>query len=929
MTGQYFPGGFCDVRWAPGGWVLASADGLTLYVWLMDSLGLSQQLTASLPEPILYTRVAATTDGTIIVVGQAHETGRLILARAGAMGPFIVDALDRYVFGQNGVQVHPIASNAVEISQVSAVDTWARGYATRSGVVTFHPLPMPDALPEGTTQGFADVDRETDEVRWVDLQRGAVPGLVLPTEAPPYWIGQAAADPPRLLVVGSDGVARVVYEGLAYEPYCDTAADGRFVCCARTALGAWSAVLTPAEIAVLPPADAEPEPPETEPPSEVLPPAVTIVDYQPREGTSPLRVYATWSPEAHSGPIDLLEWLTRPLAQSSWSVVATNPPSDPDHTFVLTDVGAHELALRARGPGGVAQTGVERLVTVTSPVIPELPEPTPEPPPMPYRDLPHVGNDEIADLSAHMYPVLASHDNDINALLRDGLYYARGYYACCGNGQNHATAMANVMPVVNAWANYPDGFEGNAPVVQMSFEELESLVARLRAVYQAIEKWESLADQDKLRDWIYYLGDGIDQGTYLRARNEGYSHGLAVDVVENTVYMDFGHDPPHGDIEPDGDPPFPIGGESGRAPGFAGRVRVEGRLWKNDLGIFRPVFCSHLIGLSDSVDPAPLLDWIQAQGFNGTRVFGGYLSWTQQTAESARARLPGFLEACLNRGLYCEVTAITDSGESAYDVEQHVREIGQMCLSYPNALLEIANEPYHSTQRDAIHDFNYLRQLRALAPAEVCCALGACEVDEDLDPAYAEGANYVTRHLDRSRDHWNMVRRVRELENVSNENDMPVANDEPIGADESDQEGRRCADPAIFYTMGLLNRIFEVGGNFFCEDGRYSRVPGPRQQECATAFLRGSLLVPTAAKLDFMNATWDGSPIADAAFEGEGDLLIRGYSGVEGNHGWSGLVGIRRGTDGGVVWGWPDRVLIDGYDSGCDDRLCQVCEVSR
>ena len=151
------------------------------------------------------------------------------------------------------------------------------------------------------------------------------------------------------------------------------------------------------------------------------------------------------------------------------------------------------------------------------------------------------------------------------------------------------------------------------------------------------------------------------------------------------------------------------------------------------------------------------------------------------------------------------------------------------------------------------------------------------------------GGSFVTAHLDRGRDKWNQVRRVRELAVLGDTTRKPVVNNEPIGAAESSQAGRRESDPAFFFCMGALNRVFEVGGVFHSEAGLNGALPGPVQQACAEAFVEGSRIVPADDRLVFKNATWADSPVVKARFD---DTIIRAYTGVGGSAAWTVLVGL-------------------------------------
>ena len=168
---------------------------------------------------------------------------------------------------------------------------------------------------------------------------------------------------------------------------------------------------------------------------------------------------------------------------------------------------------------------------------------------------------------------------------------------------------------------------------------------------------------------------------------------------------------------------------------------------------------------------------------------------------------------------------------------------------------------------------------------------GAGPDDESLEYA---GREANAAHLDRGRDPWNMVRRVREIYGLSEQNSLPSTNQEPIGAGEVDEPGSRLSDPAIFLTMGALGRLFDVLSIFHSDDGLQSTRLGPVQLSCAQAFGRGFRAWPTADELQYRNAGHSGSPVKTANF----DKVIRVYSGVAPD--WRSALTVALGIQGSL-----------------------------
>lgn len=113
-------------------------------------------------------------------------------------------------------------------------------------------------------------------------------------------------------------------------------------------------------------------------------PTITILSYD-KTVTVGQPVYAV--AQLGGGPATTIQWLYRQQGHHAWLTAALNPATDTDHHFTFSNVaGVYEIAAAVAGPGGNAQTGVIRLVTVVAAPIPApapTPEPTPEPTPTP------------------------------------------------------------------------------------------------------------------------------------------------------------------------------------------------------------------------------------------------------------------------------------------------------------------------------------------------------------------------------------------------------------------------------------------------------------------------------------------------------------------------------------------------------------------
>lgn len=340
-----------------------------------------------------------------------------------------------------------------------------------------------------------------------------------------------------------------------------------------------------------------------------------------------------------------------------------------------------------------------------------------------------------------------------------------------------------------------------------------------------------------------------------------------------------------------------------------------------------PRWISHLSALRpdrSAEDWHAFFDWAGAAGFYGTRVFAGALTWCGQTPASALARLPQYLDLADRWAMSVEVVAITDAA-TGYDIEAHVAAIAAILRSRRRVFLELANEPFHGAQGHL--DFDRLRAIGAAHAGGLVWAVGAPDVDEPIQGSYpGSGGSYQVAHLDRSRDMWNNVRRVRELYAVVEATGRPCLNNEPMGADELDGSAtgrQRWNDSAAFAALGALNRAFGCGGVHHAQHGLHAERPGPIQHDCAKAHIRAWNAVDAAlggAAGRYRNAGWAGPDVPVGALA-EGGPITRAYSflGRTDHEGCTVLVGAEPAAF--VPWanGWRpvSSVAFPGHGRGC------------
>lgn len=277
-----------------------------------------------------------------------------------------------------------------------------------------------------------------------------------------------------------------------------------------------------------------------------------------------------------------------------------------------------------------------------------------------------------------------------------------------------------------------------------------------------------------------------------------------------------------------------------------GRLRRAGTDIVDESGTrFLYVGASQLtILLKSPAERDAILDVLQARGFNGLRVFAGYLGWAQltQTPEQARAGLHDLLAAAAQRGLYVQVTAITDSAQG-YDVLAHLQHVIAITREHVNVILEVGNELYHGSQSAFVNNMSAL--CVAVKPLlegyPNLWALGTAAEDHPVNGRYAADCGPVnTVHVSRGGDEDSMIRAMEGAALIMRVTGKPVINGEPIGAGEVlvVGSGARLNNPGFFGRMARRALSYSYGSNFHFEDGLFARLPwGPIQELAAQAFV--------------------------------------------------------------------------------------------
>lgn len=242
-------------------------------------------------------------------------------------------------------------------------------------------------------------------------------------------------------------------------------------------------------------------------------------------------------------------------------------------------------------------------------------------------------------------------------------------------------------------------------------------------------------------------------------------------------------------------------------------------------------------GKSGEVDAS--LRWAASQQLTVVRVLTMAKHLFELPPERGVSALEGFLSRAARHGMFVEVVALADTASYPVDLEKHVRRVGEIAAHHSNALVEIANEPYHATQKPELHHYEVLQALRKEIPTDVPVALGAAGY-----PEVHIAGDFVTFHSSRSpaEGGWGSVRDLKIGVEFLRKAGKPVVDDEPIGAGQKGEPGRRDDNPERFRAHALLAGLLGLHSTFHYEGGLQGRLPAGRELESFNAWREGVAL---------------------------------------------------------------------------------------
>lgn len=263
-------------------------------------------------------------------------------------------------------------------------------------------------------------------------------------------------------------------------------------------------------------------------------------------------------------------------------------------------------------------------------------------------------------------------------------------------------------------------------------------------------------------------------------------------------------------------------------------------------------------------DAVRFLDWARAQKLTVVRVLAMMGGQFDLRPEDGRRALPRVLELAAERGLYVEVVALAGTADIPVNLQEHVDAIAIILDRHSNGLLELANEPVHPSQSADVQNPVVLKRLADRVPPAIAVSLGSIERGD----GFGAGA-YITWHSprDSGREGWGHVLALADGAALLSRWKKPVISDEPIGAGEALQPGRRDNEPARFRAAALLTRLTGAGATFHYEGGLHARVPEGRELECFNAWNDAWTMLPgDVEQIGAFHATGqDGSAVGDRA----------------------------------------------------------------
>jgi hypothetical protein len=290
-------------------------------------------------------------------------------------------------------------------------------------------------------------------------------------------------------------------------------------------------------------------------------------------------------------------------------------------------------------------------------------------------------------------------------------------------------------------------------------------------------------------------------------------------------------------------------------------LRIDGKVFRDSTGAIWPYRGVTAFTLLERVakgeDIGPYLDKRRAAGANLVRVLSTMKFITNLPPESySDSQLAALFATAHAHGVRVEIVALADATDWPLAKQRaHVQRIvDAVAAAGALDLVEVSNEAFKNSAppRDIMPGVT--RRAGVLMASG-----GDGPTCDNLSPFVLD---YVTYHPER-KDEWPRTAKD-ELElrdgfgcKDANGNDapgyggahVPVVADEPMGADEVDQSGKRATRADDFFWFGATSQLLGAGGTFHSTAGITTTEPGPVQAAAEKAFFAGMSSVPLDAQL--------------------------------------------------------------------------------
>lgn len=301
-----------------------------------------------------------------------------------------------------------------------------------------------------------------------------------------------------------------------------------------------------------------------------------------------------------------------------------------------------------------------------------------------------------------------------------------------------------------------------------------------------------------------------------------------------------------------------------------GPIRVDGKVFRDENGnIWRwrgftdfLLFYKFLTG----VNIGAILDERIALGANVLRVFG-MVGWDYVNPRFSPGNFPNyfdklgeFIGMLADRKVRTEFVIFADAQGIMPDPEaqkQHAAAVMSQLAGGWNVFVETCNEPFK----------NGVDVSKVVPPAVgIPRASGRYDVDTSTDGTQSLFAlDYGTTHPER-KDEWpRTAKDLLELREgwppTFRGVPKPWVADEPMGADETKQPGKRSNNPDDFAYFAACAALMGAGATFHSTDGIQSQLLRPVQRACAVAFFDAFQYFPADAQLwPYQRGAANGGP---------------------------------------------------------------------